>query len=126
MCWFISLNVTMLRKQDDGGVVIAALADRFGVYLTGEFPSLRIMNWHCSCDYVLNDGKAISVAPFVEAVVEDETVKRIGVGWTWSGAMRPDAAMERLAVQEFVIRDQEASLEADIWYRLIDPDKRYF
>ncbi len=84
------------------------------------------MNWHCSCDYVLEDGKAISVMPFVEAVVKDETVKRIEVGWTWSGEMKADADIERLAVQGFVTRNQEASLEADIWYRLTDPEKHYF
>ena len=126
MCWFIQLKVTARKRPDEAAATIERLAERFGVYLRGQFPALYVTDGHCSCDYVQNDGRAIHIASFIEAVVKAEQIKNVEVGWTWGEQIKPEAAVERLSVQEFAAHNVSVSLKPDTWYRLNDPDKYQF
>ncbi len=126
MCFFITLKITPQRKADEAEAALARLASGHGLHLRGVFPVVQVTDGHCSCGFVVEKERAVSIAPFLAQLSGAPEVKSVHVGWAWGGQMPIEANVERLSVQEFLTRNAQAGLALNTWYRLHDAARYVF
>ena len=132
MCYFINLKIIPEGKLSEAKIAeidlaLERLTKRESILRWGDFPQWQITDGHCACDFVLQHGAAITKANLAVELVKNAAVKNIQIGWTWAGgveiAMKPDAPVERLTIEEFLTRNANFAMQDETWYRLNDLNK---
>lgn len=132
MCYFINLKITLEGKPNEAKITevksaLEQLAKREKITLRGDFPQWQITDGHCACDFVLQNGAVVNKTVFAIETAKNAVVKNVQFGWTWTKnadiALKPDARIERITVEDFLTSNARADLKAEIWYRMSDLSK---
>ena len=109
----LSVNKSICLDSDQKSVEEQVLA--------GEHPIFRIGDWHCSCDFVSNNGRHINPAlRVIKSTLKIENLKRVELQW-WlqNGITKPIITKEeKVTMQQLQELSQKRKLEPECRYRV--------